>query len=78
LLVELWNFQLHALMVKLGKAMNPHDDNGDVKKVMHTTIGNGTHFYILGLHCFFSIVLPATFIGNVHVYFLLGIFYLLL
>jgi hypothetical protein len=64
-------------MVKLGRAMNPHDDNGDIKKVMHTAIGNGAYFYILALHYFFTIILLAMFIGNVRVYFLLGIFYLL-
>ncbi len=52
-LTELWNFQLHALMVKLGRAVNPHDDNGDVKKVMHTTISNGTYLYIFALDYFF-------------------------
>jgi hypothetical protein len=65
-------------MVKLGRAMNPHDDNGDIKKVIHIAIGNGAYFYILALHCFFSIDSFAMFIGNVRVYFLLGIFYLLL
>ncbi len=34
LLMEFWDFQLHALMVKMGRVVNPHDDNGDVKKVM--------------------------------------------
>ncbi len=65
-------------MVKLGRTMNPHDDNGNVKKVMHTAISNGEYFYILALHCFFSIVLLTMFIGNVCVCFLLGIFCLLL
>jgi hypothetical protein len=78
LLMELWNFQLHASMVKLGRAVNPHDDNGDVNKVMHTTISNGTYFYILVLHFFSSIVFLAMFIGNVHVYILLGNFCLFL
>jgi hypothetical protein len=55
-------------MAKLGRAMNPHDENGDIKKVMHITIGNGTYFYSLALHCFFSIVLLTMFIGNVRVY----------
>jgi hypothetical protein len=40
-----------CLDVKLGRAMNLHDDNEDIK-VMHMTIGNGTYFYILALHCF--------------------------
>jgi hypothetical protein len=77
LLMELWDFQLHALMVKLGRAMNPHDDNWNIKKVMRIAIGNGAYFYILALHYFFPIVLLAMFIGNVCV-FLLGIFCLLL
>jgi hypothetical protein len=53
LLMEFQDFQLHALMVKLGRIVNPHDDNGNVKKVMHTAISNGKYFYILALHFFF-------------------------
>jgi hypothetical protein len=53
LLMELRYSQQHALMVKLGRAVNPHDDNGDVKKVMHIAINTGAYIYILALHCFF-------------------------
>jgi hypothetical protein len=53
LFMELQNFQLHVLMVKLGKAVNPHDDNRDVKKVMHIATSNGRYFYIIASHFFF-------------------------